>query len=87
MQTSVMESKEKNLSGPAEQKRKEPFAFVANLKEELKKISWTTKQELISCTKIVVWSTFVFGMSIYLIDLVIKNSLDFTNWILHFIFG
>lgn len=67
-----MEAKGKNKS----EKKRDPLAFVGELKEELKKVSWTTKQELISCTKIVLISTFCFGIGIYLVDFVIKGTLE-----------
>ena len=57
--------------------------FVQDLKEELKKVSWTTKEELLSCTKVVVLSTFIFGMGIYLVDLMIKGVLQSIKLITH----
>lgn len=71
--STLMEAKGKNKT---EKKRRDPLAFIGELKEELKKVSWTTKQELISCTKIVLISTFCFGIGIYLVDFVIKGTLE-----------
>lgn len=68
-------------------KRKPVLSFIQELREELKKVSWTSKEELILSTKSVVCATFLFGVGIYLIDLVIKGSLDFIALIVHFIFG
>lgn len=64
----------KSKKPPMEKKsRKDLFAFIGNLKEELKKVSWTTKAELLSATKIVVIGTFSFGIGIYGVDLIIKG--------------
>lgn len=68
-------------------KRKPAFSFVQELKEELSKVSWTTKEELKLSTKVVISSIFLFGLGIYLFDLVIKGALDFIAIVVHFIFG
>jgi len=68
-------------------KRKDLFTLISELKEELKKVSWTTKSELISATKIVVISVFVFGMGIYFADLLIKGALELVKRSLLFVFG
>ena len=67
--------------------RKSVFAYVQELKDELKKVSWTTRDELLFSTKTVVLATFVFGMGIYLIDFFIKGCLDFVRTVLQYIFG
>lgn len=62
-------------------------AFVGNVKEELRKITWTSPDELRVYTQITVGATFVLGLGIYLIDILIQMTLaGFTN-IVHFIFG
>lgn len=71
----------------AAKKKKNVFSFIQELKDELKKVSWTSKEELILSTKAVVSATFLFGVGIYLIDLVIKGALDFIALVVHFIFG
>ena len=60
---------------------------ITQLKEELKKVSWTTKDELISSTKVVIISVFCFGIGIYLMDLAIKGILELVKRTLLFIFG
>ena len=74
---------------PAQQasKKKPAFSFIQELKEELKKVSWTTKEELKLSTKVVIGATFLFGLGIYLFDLVIKGALDCIALIVHFICG
>lgn len=68
-------------------KKKGFFSFIQELKEELKKVSWTTKKELISATKIVIAATFLFGIGTYLVDFVIKGGLDLIKKVALFIFG
>jgi len=68
-------------------KKRHFFAFVQDLKEELKKVSWTTQDELKFSTKMVVGTTFFLGMGIYLVDLMIKSCLDLVTLFVHFIFG
>ena len=46
------------------------------MKEEMKKVSWTSKEELKICGKIVIGSIFVLGIGIYLVDLFIRLTLD-----------
>lgn len=50
--------------------------FIGEIKEELKKISWTTSEELKVYTQIVVVATFIAGMGIYFIDLLIQFCLN-----------
>ncbi len=61
--------------------------FISELKEELKKVTWTTRSELLSSTKIVILSIFGFGIGIYLVDLLIKGVLESVKRIAYFIFG
>lgn len=46
--------------------------FLGDIKAEFGKINWTTPEELQTYTKIVVGATFLFGMGIYVMDLVIQ---------------
>ena len=62
-------------------------AFVGDVKQELKKVEWTNKDELKSYTKIVLVSTLVFGMFIYFVDLIIQGFLGGINLIVKFITG
>lgn len=67
--------------------RKSLFVHIQELKEELKKVSWTTKEELKLSTKVVVLATFIFGLGIYLVDFVIKGGLELVRAFIHVIFG
>ena len=58
---------------PAREKKPSYFREVQN---ELKKVTWTSKAELILCTKAVIIATFLFGFAIYGVDLVIRGMLD-----------
>lgn len=68
-------------------KKKSVFSYIQELKEELKKVSWTTKEELKLSTKVVIGAVFLFGLGIYLFDMIIKGCLDFIALAVHFIFG
>jgi preprotein translocase subunit SecE len=82
-----MSAKVEQLNPRAESSVKGKLGYVRELKEELKKVTWTTKDELVLCTKIVVGATFMFGLGIYLADLTIKAFLNGFGSLLHWIFG
>ena len=63
------------------------FNYWTELKQELKKVTWTAKDELILFTKIVVGTTFIFGLGIYVVDLLIKGVLTGFARLVHLIFG
>lgn len=73
----------------ASRKRKElkVVHFMGEVKQELKKVDWTTKEELKGYTKIVIASIFFFGMFVYFIDLIIQGVLGGVNAIVKFITG
>ena len=73
--TSLMQQKLKRAA-LEKKKRKSLIAFFGELKEELKKVTWTTKGELITATKIVVGAVFAIGLGVYVIDLLIKGALE-----------
>lgn len=68
-------------------KGKKKLNFFRSLQAELKKVTWTTKSELLFSTKIVVAATFILGIVIYLIDLFVRGGLGFISLITRFIFG
>jgi len=82
-----METKIKQAHLSSGSQKQKAFSALQEFKEELKKVSWTTKSELIFCTKIVLIATFVFGLGIYIVDLLIKGILDGLRTIIFFIFG
>jgi preprotein translocase subunit SecE len=68
-------------------KRKSGEGILQGLKNELKKVSWTSKEELKLCTKIVVGSTMLFGLGIYGIDLFVKSVLEGIHVLARLVFG
>ncbi len=62
-------------------------SVIQDFKEELKKVSWTTQEELKFCTRIVVYITLIFGIGIYAIDLSIKGFLDVIKIVFQGLFG
>lgn len=66
---------------------KKVVEFVGEVKQELRKVDWTSKDELKSYTKIVLISTFFIGMIVYLIDLLIQGALGGINLIVKLITG
>ncbi len=82
-----MDTNVKLSRSTSEVTKRSALSFIQEFKEELKKVTWTTKQELIFCTKIVLGATLIFGLGIYLADLIINSALHAVRYIMHFIFG
>ena len=74
------------LEAPSEVKTPK-IGYLAELKKELRQVTWTSKDELILFAKIVVGATFAFGLGIYGIDLLIKGCLTGFKTLIHLIFG
>lgn len=70
-----------------EQMKKSKRNFLHEVKEELKKVSWTSKEELKTCTKVVIGTTFVLGIGIYLADLFLKGALNGISKLVYVIGG
>lgn len=77
----------KEVSKEAALRRWRPKEFVGEIKEELKKISWTSPEELKAYTQIVVGATFFCGMGIYIADLFIQFFLNGLAFIARLIAG
>lgn len=45
-------------------------AFLSEVVVETRKVTWPTKQEVINTTTVVVVASFIFGIYLYLCDLV-----------------
>ena len=54
-----------------EKKKHTKWSFSA-YKDEMKKVTWTSKKELSSGVKLVVFSVCVFGLSVYAVDLMLQ---------------
>jgi preprotein translocase SecE subunit len=66
---------------------KKKISYFREVQNELKKVTWTAKGELIFCTKAVIIATFLFGFAIYLVDLAIGGILNAANALFQVIFG
>ncbi len=61
--------------------------WVEGLKQEVRTINWTSKEELRVYTQIVVGATFLFGMGVYFVDLLIHGALNALTWVAHLLVG
>lgn len=61
--------------------------FIGDVKSELKKITWTSPEELRAYTKIVVAASFLFGLGIYVVDLIIQTVLNGLEFLVRLIGG
>ncbi len=64
---------------------KKRLSYFREIQNEFKKVTWTTKLELIAYTKIVLGATLIFGFLIYIADLIIRNLLLLINVIFKWI--
>lgn len=78
--TQVTESAVKNATS-----KKNITEFVDDVKGEIFKIQWTSREELITYAKIVVVSTLTFGLAIYFMDLMIQGTLNALNQLLQLV--
>lgn len=67
--------------------RKKVQDFVKEIKGEVLKVQWTSKEELLTYAKIVVMATLTFGMAIYLMDLLIQGTLNGLSFLLRLMTG
>lgn len=61
--------------------------FIGDVKAELFKINWTSYEELKSYTQIVCGATLVFGMGVYVADLLIQTFLSGLSVAIRLVFG
>lgn len=69
-----------------EVKEKKP-SYFRQVQQEIKKISWTSKEELILSTKIVIISTFLFALGIYMADISIRSVFSMISNLVRLITG
>jgi len=50
--------------------------FITEVKTEMKKVSWSTKKELISSTWVVVISVFLLALYIGIVDFLISRAVN-----------
>lgn len=63
------------------------FSFIGDVKQEFLKITWTDKDELKVYTKVVVAFTFLFGISVLFVDVIIQQALTGLNGFIRLITG
>ncbi len=51
--------------------------FIAEVKNELKKVNWTKKEELFASTSVVIITVIILGIYIGLVDVVLTRAIDF----------
>ena len=73
------------MSAIAGEKKK--VSYLREVQNELKKVTWTSKEELLFCTKAVILATFFFGLAIYAVDLGIRGVLETAASFVRMIFG
>jgi len=61
--------------------------YFRQVQKELKKVSWTSKKDLYKYTKVVIGSTFLFGLGIYGVDMAVRGSLNLLSYVSAFIGG
>lgn len=83
----TMDIKKTKETAPSTLKLKKAQEFVADVKSEIHKITWTNQEELIFYTKIVVFSTLSFGLGIYALDLTIQAVLNGLSYFMGLISG
>ncbi len=59
--------------------------YLREVQEEIKKVSWTTKEELILSTKIVLGATFLCSMGVYATDLTVRSCMNAVWYFAHLI--
>jgi len=62
-------------------------SYFSEIKQEMTKVTWTTKEELVLLTKIVIGSVFVFALGIYFTDIVIRSALQTISFLARIITG
>jgi preprotein translocase subunit SecE len=55
---------------------KKPVDFLKEVRVELSKVSWSSREELIGSTSVVLVITFILGVFIGIIDLLLSKGLS-----------
>jgi len=75
------------MTTPLVSKEKSKVSYLRSVQNELKKVTWTPRKELIVSTKAVIIATFCFAFTIYLTDLAIRGTLDGVGSLLRLMIG
>jgi preprotein translocase subunit SecE len=51
--------------------------FYQDVRSEMKKVSWPSRQEVFGTTLVVIVSVFFFGIYLFAVDYVLQNGLGF----------
>ena len=66
---------------------KKTSQYIDRVKEEFHKIQWTDGEEVKVYAKVVIATTFVLGMAIYFMDLIIQKTLGGVEMLFKLLFG
>jgi preprotein translocase SecE subunit len=83
----AMDSQQKREFAPRGSAVKGAYQFFENVKNEFRKIQWTEGEEVKVYAKVVVFATFVLGLGIYLLDLIIQKALFIVDAFFRLLFG
>lgn len=72
----TVSQKIEQLAAAKAKKAKKKGSFLHEMKEEMKRVSWTSKEDLVSFGKVVIGAIFFLGLGIYLVDLFIRLVLN-----------
>lgn len=63
------------------------YRFYGEVKAELKKVTWPSWKEVYGTTLVVIITVFFFGAYLYVVDLVLKNGVEWVMGALRSLFG
>ena len=55
---------------------KSGIEFIRDVRNELNKVSWPSRNELIGTTTVVIIAVFFFGFYLFVVDIVVKAGMD-----------
>lgn len=61
--------------------------YIDDIKTEFYKITWTTREELIVYTQIVVVATFLMGIAVFFVDVLLQSAMALLRMIVQALFG
>ncbi len=50
--------------------------FIRDVRNELNKVSWPSRNELVGTTTVVIIAVFFFGFYLFVVDIVVKAGMD-----------
>jgi preprotein translocase subunit SecE len=53
--------------------------FMIATEGEMKKVSWSSKREVIGSTKVVIFTTFALALILFAVDIIFKNFFQTIN--------